>query len=224
MGVLGWTAWHQASRDGKFHWRRWRKGDWEIREMTSDEQDDALRGIQLTIRCPPYAHIDPRQGSARATKVPHRELKPLAIKEKAPDPKRVESRAFHLSVRLHRRRHLRLDRRRFSSSNTSEFCRCAPRALDPSPISDLWAVIASASRLHRGGGRFLGSLAGSGLVYVNFATNSAYSENGKFTSALTCLVRKQQDANGENRSRSVRIGKLTVITFLDPVFGFAECR
>jgi len=42
MGVLGWTAWHQASRDGKFHWRRWRKGDWEIREMTADEQDDAL--------------------------------------------------------------------------------------------------------------------------------------------------------------------------------------
>jgi len=84
MGVLGWTAWHQASRDGKFHWRRWRKGDWEIREMTSDEQDDALRGIQLTIRCPPYAHIDPRQGSARATKVPHRELKPLGDKRKGP--------------------------------------------------------------------------------------------------------------------------------------------
>ncbi|KSV83428.1 hypothetical protein N184_34920 [Sinorhizobium sp. GL28] len=42
MGVLGWTAWHQASRDGKFHWRRWRKGQWEIRAMTADEQDDAL--------------------------------------------------------------------------------------------------------------------------------------------------------------------------------------
>ncbi|MBZ7927087.1 hypothetical protein LAC81_34585 (plasmid) [Ensifer adhaerens] len=42
MGMLGWTAWHQAGREGKFYWRRWRSGQWEIREMTADEEDDAL--------------------------------------------------------------------------------------------------------------------------------------------------------------------------------------
>lgn len=48
MGALGWTAWHQAGRDGKFYWRRWRKGHWEFREMADDEQADAL--IDWSIR------------------------------------------------------------------------------------------------------------------------------------------------------------------------------
>lgn len=48
MGALGWTVWHQAGRDGKFYWRRWRKGHWEFREMAADEQADAL--IDWSIR------------------------------------------------------------------------------------------------------------------------------------------------------------------------------
>ncbi|MDX0250302.1 hypothetical protein GOC31_16475 [Sinorhizobium meliloti] len=43
MQALGLTAWHEATGDGEFYWRRWCNGCWETRDMTPSEIDGALK-------------------------------------------------------------------------------------------------------------------------------------------------------------------------------------
>lgn len=42
MRALGLTAWHEATGDKRFYWRRWCNGAWETREMAPGELDRAL--------------------------------------------------------------------------------------------------------------------------------------------------------------------------------------